>query len=220
MSQIAAQRAEDRGKRSRSSRGRDYSHSGSGSGSKLVSRLIPVIRERIAGHSPNPQTGSARSSAKGVIQGLNQSIRSRWIFELARRSRTNSTAKVEEVDVPASSTLPDLFRQHIFRQLRQRVERVLTRHDLRPNTSCLERHTIDLALAHISRTRELHLRVEGAEELTKLSTQLLQIDLPTSSTSLEILDVQSGVSFEYPHDIFKQAHGSLRSLTTTNVYSP
>ncbi|TDL15790.1 hypothetical protein BD410DRAFT_85990 [Rickenella mellea] len=95
---------------------------------------------------------------------------------------------------------------------------LILRMDLRPDTWWLESQAINMALTHISRTRELYLRVEGVEELTKISTQLLQIGL---QTSLEVLDFQSGVSsFELPRDIFKQTHGSLRSLTFTNVCSP
>ncbi|TDL16758.1 hypothetical protein BD410DRAFT_794960, partial [Rickenella mellea] len=89
---------------------------------------------------------------------------------------------------------------------------------LRSDTSGLERQTVDLALMHIYRTRELHLHVEGVEELSQISSSFLQIGL---QTPLEILDVRSGLlPLEFPPDIFNQARGSLLSLTVMNVCFP
>ncbi|TDL16759.1 hypothetical protein BD410DRAFT_611652 [Rickenella mellea] len=89
--------------------------------------------------------------------------------------------------------------------------------NLKADTPSLERQTIDWALTQISRIRELYLQVEGVKELTKISSSLLQNGL---QSSIDILDIHSSTSLDFPNDIFKQDRGTLRSLTITNVQFP
>ncbi|TDL17394.1 hypothetical protein BD410DRAFT_794359 [Rickenella mellea] len=89
--------------------------------------------------------------------------------------------------------------------------------NLRERLSWRECHAINVALGQISRTRALHLNVEGVNELIKISSSQSR---PGFAMSLQSLTLHSSIPLDLPPYIFAQTYSSLVSLDTSNIYMP
>ncbi|TDL16786.1 hypothetical protein BD410DRAFT_794992 [Rickenella mellea] len=89
--------------------------------------------------------------------------------------------------------------------------------NLRRRLSWRECHVINIALTQLSRTRQLHLNVEGLNELVKISSSQGR---PDCTLSLHSLIIQSSIPLALPPNIFAQTFACLESLETSNVFMP